>query len=543
MEVNMGSPTTLKCDPQSIGGPPPAQKNAYYGLSHIIQYLDQVEECIQSSTDPTPALRYNHCHNSDDKKTFFKSVGSVLAKPMLRTLIYGGVDVDGDGRAKSRKILFDQRIREARVWIEGQRVYSFMIDYLKPAVDALDVDTRREKVPDLLDKIDAIKDAVERKETGGDNTPSPMVRATGTSALFSRLASGRRYQGRLERLINDLFPEISNNYHEASTKVTDREILEYIINNDLVIEKKEHQKDESDEEKGLAEKRIRAAFKCLDKFYPGEAGHLLSLTEKKNESGAGVESGKKCEESCVNFLQNEYIQYSNGEQILDAQQNYTRRRRKVLRNVYINGRRNGDNSGTRKYMPPKMYRKGAVRKEEMDGTGIIWTDCDSARHRLTSEFDAIILSSEAVNSTYIESIWEAKKTISPSTIHDILTKKLGAIKALTEDKGAELVYCDGESTETIPFSSQKGGFTFGVYGFELQRPENAADSIRSIAGSNVVSYNIQEVIRSLDRDVVMVEVELDSALNIVQSLKAVIEKIQDQDLKIELFVEQDVDFL
>ena len=140
---------------------------------------------------------------------------------------------------------------------------------------------------------------------------------------------------------------------------------------------------------------------------------------------------------------------------------------KILQNVYINARR--------------LYRNAGGQKFD-SSSGIIWTDID--RHRLCSEVDAIVLSCDgnetAEKCTFVvSSIWEAKKKISPSTLHDILTKKLQAIEALTDDQCAEVVYHndDGES-ENIPFVCQSSQLSFNIYGSELQTPENAADSIR-----------------------------------------------------------------
>ena len=172
------------------------------------------------------------------------------------------------------------------------------------------------------------------------------------------------------------------------------------------------------------------------------------------------------------------------------------------------------------------------------GTGIIWTNNTNrgaGRHRVCSEFDAVVLNemSDAEAETaniHLSSIWEAKKTINPSTLHDILSKKLGAIQTLMDDPTAELVYGAGFSTKTMPFTAEGGKFTFGVYGTEIQKVENASDSIRSIAGSYVVSSDIREIIRALDRikivDSVLIEVELESALSIVSSLRALVEEIQ-----------------
>lgn len=128
-------------------------------------------------------------------------------------------------------------------------------------------------------------------------------------------------------------------------------------------------------------------------------------------------------------------------------------------------------------------------------------------------------------------------------------KKLGAIEALLEDASAELAYKDGEVTGTAPISSDTTpSFTFGIYGVELLPPDNAADSIRSIAGSNIVSSNIHEVISALERgsynEAVMVEVEVASTLEIVQNLKAIIEeKIQENRVDIVFVLEEEAHFL
>ena len=327
-------------------------------------------------------------------------------------------------------------------------------------------------------------------------------------------------------MISDLFPELLGAYHQATQKATEREMLEFVIQHDLVNRMK-HDIEEDVEE--LIEQRIKAAYKCLDRFYPVDADQSYT-SDQSQSSEDGIQSGKMCEDSCIDFLTSEYN--------ADDGHHSDARKRIVLQNVYVNSRRSKESS---KYVPPKVSKNGQPDpKDKLDGTGIIWSDNTSGagRHRLCSEFDAVVLSemsdarAETTN-TYLSSIWEAKKTISPSTLHDILSKKLGAIQTLVDDPTAELVYGDGFTTKTIPFAAEERKFTFGVYGTELQKAENASDSIRSIAGSYVISSDIREIIRALDRieivDSVLVEVELESALSIVSSLRALVEEIQMRD--------------
>ena len=444
-------------------------------------------------------------------------------------LIYGDINVNKENTetAKTKKIHFDRRIREARVRIEGERMCNFCLNSLKPAALQLDVDLRDTMAPNLLRQMDMLESQMNRDKS------SPIILTTGSSTIFSRLASGRHYQGKLDRMISDLFPHLSEAYNQASQKATEREMMEYVIQHDLVLNQQTNDNDiELDEgeeawikkEQEWREKRIKAANKCLDRFYSLDAEQTTSSEKQANLTEEGLQSGKRCEDSCIAYLT--YERDDLDEQCI------------VLQNVYVNNRRGKET----KYVPPKILKT----PKDLNGTGIIWADNldGGGRHRLCSEFDAIVVSNEE-----IESIWEAKKTISPSTIHDILSKKLGAVHTLLDDSSAELVYGDGEITRTIPFTSSVDStrFTFGMFGTELQRPEHSADSIRSIAGSYVVSSDVGEIIRALDNmsddGMVMVEVELTSALSIVESLRSLVKEVRQSGVDVILIIDKPIDFL
>ena len=64
---------------------PQAHRKEAYGLSDIIKYLDRIEDILMSPTSESPALKYQHCYANNSDGTFFKVVGSVLSKPMLRS--------------------------------------------------------------------------------------------------------------------------------------------------------------------------------------------------------------------------------------------------------------------------------------------------------------------------------------------------------------------------------------------------------------------------------------------------------------------------
>ncbi|KAL7426208.1 hypothetical protein ACHAXM_000374 [Skeletonema potamos] len=523
-------------------------KKNIYTLSDIIHYLNQIQEILESSIPLSPAIKYEHCYQSDNNTTFFKVVGNVLAKPMLRTLIYNDQTSWYNTRTtQSKKIHFDQRIREEKAALEFDRMYSFVVNTLRPAALLLDEDLRNTFIPDLLNQIDMIEQKVQDEDLAS--------KLTGWSGLFCRLASGRYYQGKLDAMICDLFPRHLDEFYAASRKVTEREVLERVIQLDLVDGLTNNRETMSKDEEAWIERRINAARKCLDKFYYSGDDNDEESTQylSRQDHLEGIRSGKRCERSCLEFLQDVYNNV-NGTNT-----------HRILTNVYINNRRKPYSESAQKYIPPKMLRRGASPKDKE--LGIIWTDRSSPgimsnRHRECSEFDAVILKLSgdqevSMNGTAtpyaaIESIFEAKRTISPSTLHDILMKKLGAIEALLDDTSAELAYRDGDGIMgTAPLSSDTTpSFTFGIYGVELLPPGNAADSIRSIAGSNIVSSNIYEVVCALERgsydeySSVMVEVEVASTIEIVENLKALIEeKIQNNRVDIVFILEEEACFL
>lgn len=522
-------------------------RNNTLTLSDLLAYLDQVESHLRRPTVHASECYYSYQSDNDD--TFFKYVGSTLAKPMLRTLIYGAMSTDSDDEdvsspttstlpenidsnsealrvnQRTEKIKFDERIREERVLLEFERMSSFVLQQLKPALLQLDTDLINTFAPDLHDKIDQVEAMVKSKDSGGK-----MKIDSKSLIVFSRLASGRHYRGRLEEMVKDLAPQLIASYVEASRMLTERDVLERLIQLDLV---KSNHKCQTD----LWKRRIKAAFDCLDIFYPRYdsynadgvvSDNLANRYKRESSSECSTLSGKITEASCLKYIEGRY-------------QNSTRHT--TLKNVFINTRRNLEE----KYKPPRPRR---------NKSSVIWTDEGGAdRYRICSEFDVLLVKECNKDIRRIESIWEAKRTISPSTLYDVLKKKLTAVELLLNDLSAELVYEDGEATRALQFAqsarlNNTPTFTFGIYGTELLHPTNAADSIRSVAGANVVSSNLDQVVLAIERCVensnslLVVEVDTKRTLYIVEKLRALIkEKLENhQQIQIILYVEKDIDF-
>jgi len=454
---------------------------AVLNLDNLIDYLAEVEDELHNSA--TPAVRFQHCVILDDPGSYLKSLGLVFAKPIIRTLIY-------NNNTASRSA-FDQRQRQARLDLERTRMFKFAMGELRPRASELDRDMLNEYAPNLLRQLDDIERLSEDPELR-----SAWQKVTLTN--FSRCATGRHYKGRLSDLIEDLFPDLAEKYAISSRSVSEREVILHLAEVDLVEE------DDSNFDSEFTQRRRNALRKCIDIFYPPDA---VADTASSNESR---QSGHRCEQSCLEYLCNHYIN-----EVRDRNSNEQSPVVRILRNVHVVNRR----SPTSKYIPPKVKRRGA-------NSGIVWVNGENygfSRHRKCSEFDAVVVVGDR-----IDSIWEAKKTVTPSATHDILTKKVEAIESLQLDPSAELQFQDdeGKTTRKIPFQSQIGKLQLGVYTEEIQKAANSADSIRSIAASHAIA-DIEKTIAAVERagggEKIQIEVQLDSALEIIQNLRQKVE--------------------
>mmetsp|Transcript_8451 Transcript_8451/g.17589 ORF Transcript_8451/g.17589 Transcript_8451/m.17589 type:complete len:414 (-) Transcript_8451:677-1918(-) len=260
--------------------PSPAIKKHLFNLSHLLDYFSQIERCLETSSSPAMEFRHCYAYGGRGSKTFFKSAGSTMAKPMMRTLIYGGLPMEGNfvkndsnntypESLLTTKTQFDQLIRDVRSSIEFQRMHHFIVKELQPAVLSMDEEDRVNLVPDALRRIEDIARNLNPSICNADDftdTISPAKSAflkppKGWFNLLSRIASGRKYRGKLNKLIHDLFPQLVDKYNEASRKSTEREIFEHIIITELV----NNATKDSDE---WTRRRIDAAWKCLDHYFP-----------------------------------------------------------------------------------------------------------------------------------------------------------------------------------------------------------------------------------------------------------------------------------
>jgi len=334
-QVSMSTPHNIQETDTSTTADSSGDINTF-SLNDILYYLDQVESHLRRPSVPSSECYYSY--QSDNDATFFKYVGATLAKPMLRTLIYGGIQSDDhhdmgsmdlqDTRNEQRsvKVRFEERIREERALLEFERMSSFVLQSLRPALLDLDQDLRNSFVPELYDRIKQIEVTVEKVNNGHKVDGKALV-------VFSRLASGRYYKGQLGDLVADLFPQLSIAYEKASQKITERDVFERMIRLELI---NNHTEDDD-----FHKRRVQAAFGCLDMFYPAHDNNQTAVSYDAARYGAELSksSGLLAEQSCLSYIQEK----CQGDTSCI-----------VLTNVYINTRRNADSN--EKYKPPRARR-------------------------------------------------------------------------------------------------------------------------------------------------------------------------------------------
>eukprot|EP00957_Ditylum_brightwellii_P081660 6212077-Ditylum_brightwellii.AAC.1 len=128
------------------------------------------------------------------------------------------------------------------------------------------------------------------------------------------------------------------------------------------------------------------------------------------------------------------------------------------------------------------------------------------------------------HSGYVTEIWEAKHSVSPSTIWDALTRKLSSVRQLMDDEDAILSYNNHngiaqiQTTIPSPYShgeelissspsqigynnhqNNKGNkMVFGIFGMELLPPSNAVGQLKAMAVADILSGDVNSVIKAIE---------------------------------------------
>jgi len=391
-------------------------------------------------------------------------------KPIIRTLL--GVETKDD---------FDKILRTQLKLVGYTKMKEFCELALAPRIHALPDYSR------VLPNFDkGMKCALDMPQRG--------------QSAFHRISSGKRFKGNMMDMISDLFPDLVPLYTNLSMPLTREDILlhtiEYIA-----------------EETNLPMDRVNAAKKCVA-LCKKSAVYSESIGDG-NRIGGHVLSkanGLYCEEACIEWLEKR----KNGQDAVNDDGDEL-----VLRNVMVNSHQTRSR--------PKYNINGNALVAEKSSWNIIWTD--SERKRACSEFDAVVLqvTDDSTSSTVrISEIWEAKFSLSPSSIHDLLTKKLPAIRTILDDE--DVAMSIGVSNRTILCKVENTGtITFGIYGMDILPPINAIGQLKSTAMSYALSSDLDFAMNAVKNEFV----EIDSN-RIIQDLEYLRQKLNDSNTRFDI---------
>lgn len=373
-------------------------------------------------------------------------------KPIIRTLLNMKV-----------KDEFDRIVRDQKKEAEYEKMKHFCVDILQPRLSDMEEEVKL-KAPDFHNNLRLVLESSALRSKGGQ--------------AFYRLASGRTYKGKLEDLVQDLAPDLAEMCLFALTPLQEHEVFIKVIEHISEAENFESK-----------EERIDAAYKCIDYFQTSiKEGALLDTSINSNISKA---NGIECEKQCIDWLE----KYQSEE--LDSCD-------VVLSNVMIN---NLSTQTRSKYQNTNKNRPNLRRN-------ILWTS--SSRNRVCSEFDAVVLKSrEEEKIASLLQVWEAKFSMSPSSIHDTLTKKIPAIRTLLNDE--ELSVSFGENNCKLQTDKDIQNLTLGIFGMELLPPVNALGQLRSTAISYALTSDVHVALDAIEKG--FIELSIDYILKDLRKLR------------------------
>ena len=112
---------------------------------------------------------------------------------------------------------------------------------------------------------------------------------------------------------------------------------------------------------------------------------------------------------------------------------------------------------------------------------------------MTSEFDSMLVQENRDGSIKIHEVWEAKSSLYPITLEDILKKKYGAIREIYKQDSIELFFNDTrhnvDTSEGIP--------PLGIFGTVLVEPKSAARRTVIACGETLLESDPDKVREAL----------------------------------------------
>lgn len=260
------------------------------------------------------------------------------------------------------KVEFKQRLRE----LEHQHQWDLADTFVRQQLQAL----TDKNVVGLFDKAPNFSTAVDQYIS---SDPSQQQSLSTAAKFFSTMARGRMYQGKMERLLAEVAPHLSDEYSQIVGDLSNQDLLQLFV--------KEYQacEDGSDDNTSLLLQQ------CLD---------IEFVDAPPDSADGGRSKGKRGEVDLFTYLT---TKCSRDDSSL-----------RVLAPVWIRplGSSKRGNTNKCKYVlevPSKYLRSG-----------------------ITNEYDAMVVrvDDNDCKSLTIMEVWDAKATMDVTAIHDILKKKV-----------------------------------------------------------------------------------------------------------------------
>lgn len=343
--------------------------------------------------------------------------------------------------------------------------------------------------------------------------------------FFSYLARGKAYQGRFDRLLQDVAPDLLANYRDIVEESSEIELMRMLVLNDSSGRDRDDDDDISDNNDTLNDSLPAVIWKdqllqLLEKDFGGK-GPMLP------ECG-GQWIGKNGEGELKRYLEARNREKTDDNTL-------------IVTNVLVK-------------TPNKHFRLTSQSNNRGKPMPHVVILSDAHLVGMTSEFDAMVLERVGDQIKVVE-LWEAKASLTPVTIADALFKKAGAINAVLQDLEAQIYLnpqdeqvreflsacrssgeCDAllKNDEPIIFPlvvSHNDSTTdydsndspkLGIFGMDLMSPIQGARRIQLVHCESLLEHSTDAVLEGLETGHVSapnVRPRLESMLRAVQQLK------------------------
>ncbi|KAG7338534.1 hypothetical protein IV203_013998 [Nitzschia inconspicua] len=309
------------------------------------------------------------------------------------------------------KVEFKQRLRELQIQYQWKLADDFLRHQLQPLIFTVDV---KDSAPNLSS---GIQNYLETKQDPFAQQQPPLV-----AKFFSTLARGRTYQGKMEHLLKEIAPNLLNKYREIVADLSEHDLLQQFIN--------QHQKQQHQQ-------------------HGGECWHHDDDTMQQ------------LLQQCLTM---EFVQAPP--EPLDGGRSKGRQGEVDLQS-YLTALHSIDDSV--RVLSPVWIRPLGAHKIKSNNNKkckyVLEVPSQYIQTGMTNEFDAMIVRLQGDTVT-IEQVWDAKATLDPSSIHDILYKKVSSLRSLlTADdvlSSGKFVIAKDDENSAVPSSD--------VYNIQLQLP-------------------------------------------------------------------------